>query len=81
MLHNENEGQNEKEARNMNENIVVDLKREVYANILSLIQSPSYPGDLCKTYRSRRVYQPDRLADVGNALQKSDGICTEGVHC
>ena len=37
MLHNENEGQNEKEARNMNENIVVDLKREVYANILSLI--------------------------------------------
>jgi hypothetical protein len=28
---------NEKEARNTNENIVVDLKREVYANILSLI--------------------------------------------
>lgn len=76
MLNNENEGPNEREARNTNENIIVDLKPEVYANIVSLIQSSSYPGDLCKTYTNRRAYQPDRLADVGNAQQKSVGICT-----
>jgi len=44
MLHNENEEPNEKEARNTKENINVDLKREVYVNILNLIVEPFVCG-------------------------------------
>jgi len=37
MLHNVNEEPNGREARNTKENIIIDLKRDVYLNILSLM--------------------------------------------
>jgi hypothetical protein len=41
MIHNENEELNKREARNTKEDIIVDFKRGVYVNILSLIVESS----------------------------------------